>query len=364
LRPVRHVIGDATLGWGIVGASSMAGRCVIPAIREQSPLPESGVRYPVTNSRVVGIFSHDVARARRFADAAQIPHVFVNLTDLLARQDIHCVYIGGLPRRHAQSALAALGAGKHVLCETPMALSLDDATAMAHTAASAGLQLAVNYARRADPAIQAMRQLLIKREIGDVLGGRMVNMVLLKPSLQTWRLQPNGGGVALNHTIHGIDLVRYLLRDEIAAVYARSSLQILTNEVEEDVVAHLEMRRTGRIIEVHDSFLIPHITTLVELYGSAGTLTARNCFVDDKESELLLLRNQRQTLLPLGSAHPYRELLARFQAAVRGQGQPLAGSGDGLHNLSAAIAILESIRTGRRVRIPRTARHLDDRSVV
>ncbi len=96
---------------------------------------------------MVGVFSHDVARARQFADEAQIAHAFVNLTDLLERHDVHCVYVGGHPRHHAQTTLAALAAGKHVLCETPMALSLDDATAMAHTAAAAGLQFGMNCAR-------------------------------------------------------------------------------------------------------------------------------------------------------------------------------------------------------------------------
>ena len=358
------MFGDETLGWAIIGASSRASQRVIPAIRGQPPLPEADLRYPVTDSHVVGVFSHDESRARRFADETQLPHVFVNLSDLLDRHDVHCVYVGGYPRRHAQAALAALAAGKHVLCETPMALSIEDATAMTHTAASAGLQLAVNYSLRADPAIQAMRQLLINREIGDLLGGRVANMGLLKPSLHTWRLQPNGGGVALNRTIHDIDLLRYLLRDEIAAVYARSTLRVFSNQVEEDVVAQVEMRRSGCVIELHDSFLIPHNASRIELYGSAGTLVARHCFVDDLKSELLLLRNQRQTSLPIESLNTDRESIARFNAAVRKQGQPLAGGGDGLNNLAAALVILESIQTGRRVTVPRTDRQQDDRSVV
>lgn len=361
---VRHVIGDATLGWAIFGASNAARHHVIPAIRSQPPLPESDVSYPVTNSRVVGVFSHDEARARQFADEMQIPLVFVNFADVLDRQDVDCVYVGGHPRHHARATLAALAAGKHVLCETPLALSLEDATAMTHTAASTGRHLAVNHFRRADPAISAMRQLLIQREIGDILGARSANMILLRPSLHTWRLLPNGGGVIFDRTIHDIDLIRYLLRDEVASVYARSSLQILSNVVDEDVVVHLEMRRTGRIMELRDSFLIPHNITGLDVYGSAGTLSARNCFTDDAESELLLLKHGRGTRLPIDHLHPCSESIARFHAAVRGEGQPLASGSDGLQNLAAALAVHESMRTSLPVALSPAPHALDDRSVV
>src|SRR5690606_18276270 len=143
-----------------------------------------------------------------------LPYAFVNLADLLAHPDIHCVYISNHPRHHAQTVLAALAAGKHVLCEPPLALSLEDAQTAARTALSRGLVLAVNYARRADPALHTLRQLLADEAIGDLLGGRISNAVMLRPALQTWRLQRAGGGAILDRTLHSADLIRYLTGDE------------------------------------------------------------------------------------------------------------------------------------------------------
>ena len=363
-RRTRQVISDNTLGWAIVGASAMARRNIVPAIRNQPPLIEEDVRYPVSSSAVVGIFSRDAARARMFADEAFIPHAFVNLTDLIERQDVHCVYVGGHPRHHMQVTLAALAAGKHVLCETPMALNLEEATTMAHTAASAGLRLGVNYVRRADPAVRTMREMVVRRDIGDVLGARVTNMTLLEPAMQTWRLLPGGGGAVLHRVVHSVDLVRYLLRDEIASVYARSTLQILSNVVEEDVISQLKMRRTGRIVELRDSFLVPHNMTRMEIFGSAGTLIANNCLVDEPHSELLLVQNQRQFEAPIELSNPYVEAVKRFNDAVRNAGQLLAGSGDGLNNLAVALAIQESAKTGRPLAIPTPGRQVDDRSVI
>ena len=359
----REVIGEETLGWAIIGASANAAQHIIPAIRGQAALPAPDLSYPLSNARIVGVFSHDENRARRFADTQYIPHSFVNLADLLARADVDCVYVGGHPRHHAQAALAALAAGKHVLCETPMALTLDDALAMAHTAASHGLLLAVNYPRRADPAVQAMQRLLLDGEIGDLLGGRVANTQLLSPSLHTWRLRPNGGGVTLDRTVHDVDLLRFVLRDEVQAVEAVNTQHLLSNDVEEDVVALITMRRSGLLFQLHDSFIIPHDVGGIRLFGSTGTLAARRVFEDDAPSELFLIRHGRPTAIPLEDGSPYAETIARFHAAVRGQARPVAGSADGINNLAVALAFQESIRRTYRVQVELPARPLDDRSL-
>ncbi len=86
----RQVIGEETLGWAIVGASASAAHHIIPAIRSQPPLPAPDVSYPVSNARVVGVFSHDEGRARRFAGRITF-RIAANLADLLARHDVDCV---------------------------------------------------------------------------------------------------------------------------------------------------------------------------------------------------------------------------------------------------------------------------------
>ena len=361
-RP-REVIGEETLGWAIVGASASAAERIIPAIRGQSSLPAPDLRYPLCNARVVGIFSHDEDRARRFAETHHIPHSFANLADLLARHDVDCVYAGGHPRHLAQTTLAALAAGKHVLCETPMALTLGDALAMAHTAAGRGLVLAVNCQRRVDAAIETMLRLLLEGEIGDLLGGRLANIELLRPSLHTWRLRPNGGGVALDRTVHDIDLLRFLLRDEVQTVAAVNTQHLLSDTVEEDVVALITMRRSGLLFQLHDSYILPHDVGGITLYGSAGTLSARHVFVDDEPSELALIRHGRPVSVPLDNVDTYAEAIARFHAAVRGNGRPIAGSGDGIRNLAVALAVRESIRRGHRIQVELPGRPFDDRSL-
>ena len=362
-RP-RHQPGEHTLGWGFVGASAVASRFMVAAIRTQTPMTAPSSRVAMTNGWIVGIFSHDETRARRFADANQIPHTFVNLADLLEHPEIQCVYISGHPRHHAQATLAALAAGKHVLCEMPLALDLNDALSATHTALNRGLTLAVNFQRRGDPAIRLLREMVGGGELGDLLGGCVDNIALLPSQQQTWRLRAQGGGVIWDRTVHDIDLLRYLLRDDIAAIYAMSTQHLLGAAVEEDVLSQVTMRRSGLVFQLHDSFLIPHGDTALELHGTTGTALVRHCFSAGLSTELWLTRHGRSTQLALPAADPYSESVHAFGTAVRTGALPLATGTDGVHSLLVAFAALESVRRSQRVLLDEPLRPVSDFSVL
>lgn len=356
LSPLASPLDPDALGWGIVGAGNVAAQHFLPALRSS--------RAPLQGNVPVGIFSHSEHRARAFAADHAIPHIFLNLADMLAHPAIRCIYVGNHPRHHAQTVLAALAAGKHVFCEPPLALNADEAQRVAHTALSRGLHLAVNFVRRADPAIQTLRELLGDRTIGDVLGGRISHTTLLPTARQTWRLQPHGGGVLFDRTAHSSDLLRYLFNDEIAAVYAAAAPRLLGDDVEEDVISHLTLRRAGVTIQVHDSFIVPHTPNSVEVYGSTGTLVARHCWNDATPSELWLHRHGQTLAVPTGDTAPYATAITRFTDAVRHQRGLLASGADGVQSLILIAAAADSIQQQRRIKFPATSRMVTDYSVL
>ena len=338
-----------TLGWGIIGASLIAAQSLIPALRAL-PAIDNGSRYPVPNSALLGIFSHSEHRARAFADHHAISHTFLNLEDLLAQPAIHCVYVSNHPRHHAQTVLAALAAGKHVLCEPPLALTVNEAQQVAHTALSRGLILGINYPRRADSAIRTLRELIADHTIGVLLGGRVSHTGLLPTNRQSWRLRSQGGGVLLDRTAHTVDLMRFLLRDEVETAYAVSTQQVLGDEVEEDILSIFTFRRTGLSIQTHDSFVVAHMPTSVELYGSTGALVVRHCWRADQPSELWLHRHGQTSPSPVATTDPFFATVQAFVQAVRTHGAPLAGGSDGVNNL--AILQAAQLSLGRNQRIP------------
>jgi 1,5-anhydro-D-fructose reductase (1,5-anhydro-D-mannitol-forming) len=180
--------------------------------------------------------------------------------------------------------------------------------------------------------------------------------------MQTWRLRNSGGGVVLDRLAHTVDLLRFLLRDEVTAIQSISTQQLLGAAVEEDVLSCITLRRSRLAFQLHDSFIVPHMPTSIEVYGSAGALVARNCLADDAPSELLLLRRGQTTSIPLIQTDPYRDAMQIFHQAVRSQDAPLATGADGVQSLAAALAALESIRRGIGVAVAGPSRPVVDRS--
>jgi 1,5-anhydro-D-fructose reductase (1,5-anhydro-D-mannitol-forming) len=338
----------------------MARQTMIDAIRHQPTLPELPGVAP---SWVMGVYSRSGVRARQFANEIKIAYAYESLTDLLGRPEISCVYVSSHPRYQIEMALAALDAGKHVLCETPLGLSVDEARHLQKQATQQGLLLAVNYALRAHPALIKIATLLREDAIGEVLGVRISNTEPLPFSQHTWRLEADGGGVILDRTIHDIDLLRWLLADEIDMVSAMAGKPFLAEEgkevVEEEVLAALRMRRSGVAVQIHDSFATLHQHSTLEVYGTGGTLIAYRWWGDWRSSELILVRNDEVINLPLDLVNPYQRVVAAFNEAVRKRNygyRPsalLATAAEGAHNLQIALRMSEALHSGQTLRIPR-----------
>lgn len=351
-NPQRRLeVGPQSIGWGILGASTIAEQQLIRAIRQQPSAPTAS---QIAGAWVVAVFSHNERRGRDFARVNHIPHADVNLADLLQRREIQAVCVSSHPRHHYPLTMAALAAGKHVLCETPLALTLEEAKTAYQTALDRGLVLSVNHTVRGNPAIQKIRGLLQQGAIGDLLGGRLSNPTLLSIMRQTWRLQGNGGGVIFDRTIHAFDLLRHLLVDEIKALYAVNTQHILqgtaTPQCEEDVLVQVHMQRSGLTFQVHDSFVIGHQPSTLELYGSHGALHLHNWFEPQAASQLWLWRHAQGEPVAVPPLDPHWQTVYAFMAAIRNAGSPLAHGADGVASLAAALAAHRSIR--ERVSVP------------
>lgn len=338
-------------GWALIGASRAAQNFLIPALAGQTQ--PNGER----SARIVGVYSHSPRRGNAFAAYNRLARAYERWEDLLGRDDVTCVYVSCQPRHQYALALAALEAGKHVLCETPIALSASEATALERTARSRGLLLTPNYAYRGDGALARMAEMARDYAIGELLGGQIVNCTPLPPELQTWRLRPEGGGVVLDRTIHDIDLARWLFADEVEQVAGLASRRTLARDVDDEVVVNLRLRRGGQLVQCHDSFVTPHRFSSVELYGTRGSLRVHHWWSRRRPSELLRVRNDEVEMIPVAGPDHYTATVTAFHAALHNvsNGMPrtgfLASAVDGVRNLQTALAVLESIRNGWSVRV-------------
>src|SRR5882757_9313430 len=210
-RPVtgRGSEGDAMTaqqrtGWGFIGASTIAAQHMIGAVRAQP------------GHDVVAVASSSAERARAFAAEHKIAGAYDSVAALLADPAVQAVYISTTNELHRDQVLAAAAAGKHVLCEKPLALTVDDARAMVRACAAARVTMATNHHLRNAATHRKIRELVQGGAIGKPLFARVFHAVYLPPHLQGWRLdKPQaGGGVILDITVHDIDTLRFLLDAE------------------------------------------------------------------------------------------------------------------------------------------------------
>jgi 1,5-anhydro-D-fructose reductase (1,5-anhydro-D-mannitol-forming) len=296
--------------------------------------------------RPVAIVSSSSERGGQFARDYGL-RSFGSLEALLANGRVDAVYISTRNATHAPLALTAIGAGKHVLCEKPLATSERDAQAMIEAADAAGVVLAVDHHLRCAPATRTVRDLVATGVIGAVLSARLFHGTYLPQELRTWRLSASepGAGAALDLTTHSADLLRFVVDAEVVEVMATTAQHGVSTGSIEDTIVGTWRFRNGLLASFHDSFALPGAVTSLELHGERGSLFVRDALADDPVATVTLRTGGKERVVETGPARNlYVETVSRVNDAIAGRGSPAANGRDGLISLSVALASLRAAR--------------------
>ena len=199
---------------------------------------------------LVAAYDVDAAAARALAGRHGAAAV-TDPSELLRRDDIDAVIVSSPPQYHEEQALAALDAGKHVLCEKPLANSADAARRMVEAALDAGLVLTTGFNHRYFPAVRFVRETLESGLIGDL---DHVRAFAGHPGLSEFRSASEhdpaviGGGAMMDVGVHMTDLARHLLGD-VEEVYGAASERVWHLDGAEDNA--LALFRSPAILELH-----------------------------------------------------------------------------------------------------------------
>jgi 1,5-anhydro-D-fructose reductase (1,5-anhydro-D-mannitol-forming) len=332
---------ENTFGWGLIGASTIAAEHMIAAIRAQA------------GHEVVAVASSSAERGRAYADKHDISAAYPSVDALLADPAVQAVYISTTNELHRDQVLAAATAGKHVLCEKPLALNLDDALAMVEACRDAGVVMATNHHLRNAATHRRIRDLIRDGAIGKPLFARVFHAVYLPPHLQGWRLdKPQaGGGVILDITVHDADTLRFILGAEpVEAVGLTQSAAMAREGLEDGVMAVLRFDN-GVLAQLHDAFTVKHAGTGIEVHGEQGSIIGRNVMTQQPVGEVLLRTAAGEQNVTVEHENLYVRGVAAFCAAVRGDGVPAATAEDGVRSLATALAVLDACRTGAAARV-------------
>ncbi|MDK1375975.1 MULTISPECIES: Gfo/Idh/MocA family oxidoreductase [unclassified Sinorhizobium] len=321
--------------WGLIGASTIAHEWLIGAIR-------------AAGGEAVSVMSSSEERGQAYAAENGIAKAVTSVADLVGDPDVDAVYISTTNELHHDQALAAIRAGKHVLCEKPLAMNLNDACEMVLTACEAGVVLGTNHHLRNAATHRAMRDAIAAGRIGRPIAARVFHAVYLPPHLQGWRLdRPEaGGGVILDITVHDADTLRFILNDDPLEAVAISHSAGMGKEGLEDGVMGVLRFRSGVIAQFHDAFTTKYAETGLEVHGTEGSLIGRNVMTQRPVGTVVLRNEEGESELPLDHSNLYETALSAFHAAIEGKGAPSATGEDGVWSLATGLAVLKAAATG------------------
>ena len=326
--------------WALIGASRIASSYVIDAIRAQD------------GSDIQSVLSSDAARGEWFARENRIAESYTDLEPALSDARVDAVYISTTNEKHHPQAMAAIAAGKHVLCEKPLAMTLSDAVEMVRAADRQGIVFATNHHLRNAGSHLAIRDLITSGRIGRVLSARVFHAVSLPEHLRGWRINDPaaGGGVIPDIVVHDADTVRFHLDEDPVDVVAKAGTSGMGEGVEDSVMSVWSLP-SGVMVQTHESFTHRFAGTGIEFHGTDGSIFARDVMTQQPVGAIRLVDGDGETDIPFENHNLYHRSLRLFSDAVNGKGQPAADGVDGVKSLAVAIAVREAAQSGRAVRV-------------
>lgn len=323
--------------WGLIGASRIAANYMIDAIRAQP------------GSEVLSVLSSNAERGKSYAEANGIGRATTDLDDILSDAAVDAVYISTTNEKHHAEAMAAIAAGKHVLCEKPLAMSLADAVEMVGAARAAGLTFGTNHHLRNAGAHLAIKALIDSGRLGTVQAIRIAHAVFLPPVLQGWRIDnpAAGGGVIPDIVVHDADTVRFHLGEDPVSVVATERSESLGQGVEDSVMSVWEMP-SGALVQTHEGFTVRHAGTAFEVHGTEGSVRGRNVMTQEPVGAITLTTDAGDEDVPFADHNLYERSVRLFEAAAQGSGSPAATGEDGVKSLAVALAVKSAATTGAR----------------
>jgi 1,5-anhydro-D-fructose reductase (1,5-anhydro-D-mannitol-forming) len=325
-----------------VGASDIAATKVLPAIR-------------AVGDTAVVVRSGSSDHAQAWAREHGVPDAATDLRAAVGRDDVDAVYVSSVNGQHREHVEAAAAAGKHVLAEKPLALSLDDAQAMVQACRSAGVVMATNHHLPASPTHRAIKRAVDAGLVGEVRAVRVHHAVQLPQRLAGWRVDdPVGGGVVLDVTVHDAAAVAAILGSRALSVEAVGLNQDNDAGGPFDAVMTSAEWDGGVLVQTHDAYNNPHLPTSLHVLGTEGALVGDDCNTGDPVGGVTLWRDHVAEQLDVGPRDDLYQVTVRaFGAAVAGEGDVVVTGDDGVRSLAVSLAVLESLRTGARASVRR-----------
>lgn len=336
-----------TIGWALLGPGRHAEQNVAPQMAKAA------------ETRPVAVLSRDRARGEAFAARHGFARAYTSLAEVLADPEIDALYDVTPDGLHADNATAAAQAGKHVLVEKPLAISVADCERMIAAAARHGTRLGVVYQQRHEAVHQEARRIVQAGGIGEVLLARVQVTLRLQatatpPGGGNWRADSSMryGGTLASLGDHAFDTLCYLLGQEITE-FAAFTDATRADPPNERVASLLIKLSGGAIGHCFASGRTPFARRPFEIHGTGGSLVIDNSFAylsgagPDPRPRLEIVTAAGTEVRHFAASDCFRLEIEQFNRAIAGDGEPMTTAGEGMRAIAISNLAYRAMREGR-----------------
>jgi UDP-N-acetyl-2-amino-2-deoxyglucuronate dehydrogenase len=317
-------------------------------------------RHP--DAEIVAISDVDVAKADKLASEYSVSRTYQDYQQMLKDEEIDVVSVCVPSGLHGEASIAAAQAGKHVLCEKPLEITANQMTAMIETCRKQQVKLGCVYQRRTLPSAILARKAIQEGKLGKLVLGDAYLKYYRSPEYYksagwrgTWAL--DGGGALMNQGVHGVDLIQWMMGD-VESVFAYSAPLVRDIEVEDTAVAAIKYKNGAFGVIQGTTSVYPGLETRFELHGENGSII----FSDSGMKQWKFIGSEEE--MPNlggseGGSHDPKQIsneghyifVDDMIQAVREDRTPLVSGEEARKAVDLILAIYESSRTGKEVRL-------------
>ena len=321
------------LRWGLLSTARI-NRVLLPPLRAS------------TRNELTAVASRDLNRAKIYADERKIPRVFGSYEALLADPDVDVIY-NPLPNSlHAEWTIKAAEAGKHVLCEKPLANTVEEVDAMTEAAEKAGIVLMEAFMYRHHPQTIRVKELVESGAIGklQLIRGSFTFSISDEGDV---RLNASlGGGSIWDVGCYPISYARLIAGVEPIEVFGWQT-KGQGSGVDETFIG--EMRFPNNVYAQFDSGFRTPQRTHIELVGDKGSITLKKPFTPWLNEEIILINDNEKKIITVPGQDLYLGEVENMADAILDGVPPRMSLADSRNNVATIWALLQSAKTGKPV---------------
>ena len=327
-------------GWGLVGTGKIADDRILPGIKA------------VDGNKLVAVVSRDSARGKAFAEKFGAEHAYTSYDEMLRNPGVSVVAIHTPNSLHAEQAIAAARAGKHVFCDKPLATNTADAEKIVTECEKAGVKLGVNFHNRFLPGFNDAKAIVASGEIGKPILVEVEASPGNRPggTLSSWRVDPKmaGLGATMSIGVHIYDVLRHILSSEIEEVTAIFDKP--RGEVEEMSLATFRFGNgTLAQVAIYENAPNPHNNFVI--YGSKGRIAGKGMTRSRFAGEMEVLTESGTNIRKFDVVNAHADSVAEFSHALLEGREPSPSGFDGLQSVRLTDAMARSAWEGVHVKL-------------